>query len=79
MLFSKNKGMSLVVVLIILAVYNTIVFVLPFNRGGGGAVPPAMEGLMEAAHNQHELQKPPFHLVDENGEPNNIFLPNTSV
>ncbi len=31
---SKNKGLSLVIVFIILAVYNIIAFVLPFNRGG---------------------------------------------
>ncbi|SEU04941.1 hypothetical protein SAMN05443270_2793 [Lacrimispora sphenoides] len=31
---SKNKGLSLVIVFILLAVYNLIAFVLPFNRGG---------------------------------------------
>lgn len=31
---SKTKRLSLLIVLIILAVYNIIAFVLPFNRGG---------------------------------------------
>jgi len=31
---SKNKGLSLVTVFIILAAYNVIAFVLPFDRGG---------------------------------------------
>lgn len=31
---SKNKGISLVTVFIILAVYSVFAFVLPFNRGG---------------------------------------------
>lgn len=35
MKFTKNKGMSLVAVLIVLAVYNVIAFVLPFERHGG--------------------------------------------
>jgi len=33
--FSKNKAMSIVTVIIILAVYNVIAFVLPFDRDGG--------------------------------------------
>jgi len=35
MKISKNKGMSLATVFIILAVYNVVVFVIPFNKGGG--------------------------------------------
>jgi len=35
MKFTKNKAMSLAVVFIILAVYNVVVFVIPFARGGG--------------------------------------------
>ena len=35
MKFTKNKTMSIAVVFIILAVFNAVVFVIPFNRGGG--------------------------------------------
>ncbi|MCL2663900.1 MAG: hypothetical protein FWE83_11335 [Oscillospiraceae bacterium] len=35
MSLSKNKKMSLAIALIVLGIYNTIVFVIPFNRGGG--------------------------------------------
>jgi len=31
----KNKSMSLTVALIIVAIFNLVVFVIPFNRGGG--------------------------------------------
>lgn len=30
----KNKGLSLVIMVIVLVVYNIIAFILPFNRGG---------------------------------------------
>lgn len=33
--FTKNKGMSLIVMLIILAAYNAIAFILPFERHNG--------------------------------------------
>jgi len=33
--FTKNKKLSLAAVFIIMAVYNVVVFVIPFNRGGG--------------------------------------------
>jgi hypothetical protein len=35
MIFTKNKGMFCVAVFIILAVFNVIVFVIPFNKGAG--------------------------------------------
>jgi len=35
MQFTKNKWMTLAVIFIVLAVYNVLVFVIPFNRGGG--------------------------------------------
>ena len=35
MKITKNRGMSLATVFIILAVYNVVVFVIPFSRGGG--------------------------------------------
>jgi len=35
MQFNKNKGMFLAAILIVLAVYNVVVFVLPFEKGGG--------------------------------------------
>ena len=33
--FTRNKSMSLAAVVIILAVFNVVVFVIPFSRGGG--------------------------------------------
>jgi len=35
MKITKNKGMFLAAVFIIIAVFNVIVFVIPFNKGGG--------------------------------------------
>lgn len=35
MQFTKNKRMSIATVLIVIVVYNVVVFVIPFNRGGG--------------------------------------------
>ena len=35
MKFTKNKSMFFIAVFILLAVYNVVVFVIPFNKGGG--------------------------------------------
>jgi hypothetical protein len=35
MKFTKNKGMFFAAVFIILAVFNVVVFIIPFNKGGG--------------------------------------------
>jgi len=35
MKITKNKGMFFAAVFIIIAVFNVVVFVIPFNKGGG--------------------------------------------